>query len=404
MKTLYFDCFAGASGNMILGGLIGLGVDIDQLVQRLRGLSPVDFAIDIKTVDRSGISSIHATVKVPAENGHRHLSDIDRIISDSNLYSRVKTRSLAIFRSLAEAEAKVHGISVEKVHFHEVGAMDAIIDVVGSCIGFEMLGIERFICSKIHVGSGFVEMAHGKYPVPPPAVAELLRGVPVYSTEITGELITPTGAAIITTLCVSYGALPEMVVECTSYGAGTREYKNFPNTLRLMLGESEPARTGTLEVAGDTLLDNLVLLETNLDDISSQVLGFVMERSLEIGALDCWFTPIQMKKNRPATMLSVLCSADERESILKMLYSETTTLGIRIVNIERNSLPRESVQVTTEYGSIDVKVARYGTKIVNVMPEYEHVRNLAIEKGVPFRVVQAAAVAGFKGISTSAAS
>ena len=404
MKTLYFDCFAGASGNMILGGLIALGVDKDHLVEQLRSFCPVEFSIDIETVDRSGIAATHATVNIPAENGHRHLSDINGIISESNLVPLVKNRSLAIFRRLAEAEAKVHGIVVENVHFHEVGAMDAIIDVVGSCIGFEMLGIERFACSKIHVGSGFVEMAHGKYPVPPPAVAELLSGVPVYSTEITGELITPTGAAIISSLCDRYGILGEMVVERTAYGAGTRQYANFPNALRLMLGESESAGDGSQKVQGGTLLDNLVLLETNLDDISSQVLGFVMERSLDLGALDCWFTPIQMKKNRPATMVSILCTADKKEPLSGMLYFETTTLGIRSVNIERNSLRRETVQVVTAYGIVDVKIARYGDKIVNIMPEYEHVRDLAIEKRVPFRVVQAAAVAGFKGVSLSAAS
>lgn len=404
MKTLYFDCFAGASGNMILGGLIALGVDKERLVQELKSLSPVEIRIDIESVNRSGIAATHIRVNVPEEEHHRHLSDIDRIIKDSNLDPRVKSRSLAIFAKLADAEAKVHGIDVEKVHFHEVGAMDAIIDVVGSCIGFEMLGIQRFVCSKIHVGSGFVEMAHGKYPVPPPAVAELLAGIPIYSTEITGELITPTGAAIISSLCESYGALPEMVVEHTAYGAGTREYAKFPNALRLMLGESECERGHAPAMADGTRIDNLVLLETNLDDISSQVLGFVMERSLELGALDCWFTSIQMKKNRPATMLSVLCSTDNKESIAELLYSETTTLGIRFVNIERNSLPRETVRVVTEYGTVDVKVARYGDKIVKVMPEYEHVRRLALEKGVPFRIIHVAAVTGFKGVSISAAS
>ena len=405
MKTLYFDCFAGASGNMILGGLIALGIDKEQLIQELNSLSPVEFGLEIETVNRSGISATHVRVNVPEEKYHRHLSDINTIISGSNLPSRVKERSLAIFARLADAEAKVHGINVEKIHFHEVGAMDAIIDVVGSCIGFEMLGIERFVCSKIHVGSGFVEIAHGKYPVPPPAVAEMLIGLPIYSTEIAGELITPTGAAIISTLCDSYGVLPEMIVEQTVYGAGTREYENFPNALRLMLGESEAVLADeNQKMAGGTLLDNLILLETNLDDISSQILGFVMERSLELGALDCWFTPIQMKKNRPATMLSVLCATGKKEPIAEMLYFETTTLGIRSVNVERNSLPREIVQVATEYGSVDVKVARYGDKIVNVMPEYEHVRRLAVENRVPFRIVHAAAVAGFKGVSISAAS
>lgn len=409
MKTLYFDCFAGASGNMILGGLIALGVDKDELVLELQGLSAAEFDIEIKTVDRSGISATHVKVVVPEEKAHRHLRDIEKIILDSNLSDLVKKRSIAIFTRLAEAEAKVHGINVEKVHFHEVGAMDAIIDIVGSCIGFELLGVERFICSKIHVGSGFVQMAHGKYPVPPPAVAELLSDIPIYSTEIEGEMITPTGAAIISSLCDSYGVLPEMTVEFTGYGAGTREYKDFPNALRLMLGETLDAEaSASVRVKNDSLhettkSEDLALLETNLDDISSQVLGFVMERSLELGALDCWFTPIQMKKNRPATMLSVLCSIDKKEPIAEMLYSETTTLGIRFVNIERNSLPRETVVVVTEFGSVDVKVARYGDKIVNVMPEYDHVRALALQKGVAFRVVHAAALAGFKGVSLSAA-
>ena len=406
MKTLYFDCFAGASGNMILGGLIALGVDKDELVRELRSLSAVDFSIEIERVDRSALAAIHVKVVVPEEKGHRHLRDVEKIILDSCLADRVKERALKIFVRLAGAEAKVHGIDVQKVHFHEVGAMDAIIDVVGSCIGFELLGVERFVCSKIHVGSGFVKMAHGTYPVPPPAVAELLNGVPIYSTDVEGELITPTGAAVISVLCDSYGSLPEIVVEQIGYGAGTREYPAFPNALRLMLGETDALvrERDDRTLNENTLTDRLVLLETNIDDISPQVLGFAMERSLELGALDCWFTPIQMKKNRPATMLSFLCSAEKRETITNMLYAETTTLGIRSANVERSSLPRETVKVETEFGIADVKVARFADKIVNVMPEYEHVRRLAIESGVPFRVVHAAVLANFKGLSRTAGS
>ncbi len=405
MKTLYFDCFAGASGNMILGGLIALGVDKDELIRQLKRLSTVEFTIEMEQVNRAGISAIHAKVLVPNEKAHRHLRDIEKIVLDSSLSDRVKERSVKIFTRLADAEAKVHGIDVQNVHFHEVGAMDAIIDVVGSCIGFELLGVERFVCSKIHVGSGFVQMAHGKYPVPPPAVAELLNLLPIYSSEVEGELITPTGAAIISSLCDSYGALPEFMVEQIGYGAGTREYTEFPNALRMMVGEtvSDRAKNRTTDVStvNITRTDELTLLETNLDDISPQVLGFVMERSLELGALDCWFTPIQMKKNRPATLLSVLCSADKRGSIMEMLYVETTTLGIRSVNVERNSLPRETVKVETEFGTVDVKIARFGEKIINVMPEYDHVRNLAIDNNVPFRVVHAAVLANFKGLSLS---
>src|SRR5215204_274083 len=269
MRTLYFDCFAGASGNMILGGLAALGVDRAELHRRLETIAPVEFAIEFTDVDRSGIAAVHAKVIVPDEKTHRHLRDIEKIIDASTVSETVKQRSKAIFRRLAEAEAKVHGTGIEQVHFHEVGAMDAIIDIVGSCIGFEMLGIERFVSSKIHVGSGFINIAHGKFPVPPPAVTELLTGVPFYSTDVEGELATPTGVAIITTLCEEFGSFSEIKIERTGYGAGTREYDSFPNALRLMVGETNAA-------VGDTTTDHLVLLETNIDDLSPQILGFVM--------------------------------------------------------------------------------------------------------------------------------
>ncbi len=240
MKTLYFDCFAGASGNMILGVLVALGVDETALIGQIRLLDITDFTIEFSTKNKSGISAVYADVRVPHENGHRHLSTIEKIIKDSRLSEKIKIRAIKIFTNLATAEAKVHGVDVQKVHFHEVGAMDAIIDVVGACIGFEMLGIEKFVCSKINVGSGFVNMAHGKFPVPPPAVAEILKGAPIYSTEIEGELITPTGAAIIATVCETFGQIPEMTIEKTAYGAGTRDYVDFPNVLRLIMGFQIP--------------------------------------------------------------------------------------------------------------------------------------------------------------------
>ena len=386
MRALYFDCFAGASGNMILGALIAAGVDSDDLKAELQKMDIPDFELELEIVDRSGIASTHVTVRVPKERGHRHLSDIEKIISGSALSETVKTRSTAIFRRLAEAEGKVHGISVEKVHFHEVGGMDAIIDVVGSCIGFEMLRIENFACSKIHLGSGFVEMSHGKFPVPPPAVAELLRGVPVYSTEVEGEPITPTGAAIISTLCDSYGSIPEMLVEDTAYGAGTRTYEKFPNALRILIGETAGEQTSTVS-------EQLILLQTNIDDASPQILGFVMERAFELGANDCWFTPIQMKKNRPATMLSVLCSEEKKHQITELIYRETTSLGVREQRLLRDALARQVIQVSTEYGSIDVKIGMLDGKIVNAMPEYDQVQEAAREHGVPFSKVRDAALA-----------
>ena len=386
MRTLYFDCFAGVSGNMILGGLIALGVDRRELTDRLRKLAPRGFELQIENVARSGISATHLNVIVPDEKKHRHLADIEKVISEAELSEMVKRNATAIFRRLAEAEAKVHGIEIEKVHFHEVGAMDAIIDIVGACIGFEILGIERFVCSKIHVGSGFVEIAHGKYPVPPPAVAELLHGIPFYSTEITGELATPTGVAILATVCESFGPVPEMTVEATAYGAGTREYEKFPNVLRMVIGEVEFVNT-TRGAA-----QNLIQLETNIDDLSPQILGYVMERSFELGALDCWFTPIQMKKNRPAVMLSVLCEPAARVALTDLIYTETSTLGIRVKPVERECLDREIVSVETAYGPIDVKIGKLDGRIVNSMPEYEQVRTAASASGVSFRDVRDAAL------------
>jgi pyridinium-3,5-bisthiocarboxylic acid mononucleotide nickel chelatase len=389
MRTLYFDCFAGASGNMILGALIGLGVDRDRLVAEIGKLGLSGYDIRFEQVDRSGISSIHVDVKVPNEHAHRHLRHIREIIDKSELGDSVKRRMIAIFTRLAEAEAKVHGIDLDEVHFHEVGAMDAIIDVAGACIGFEMLGIQRFVSSKIHTGSGFVQMEHGKFPVPPPAVSELLRNIPIYSTEIEGELITPTGAAIISTVCDSYGALPDLTVEQTGYGAGTRTYDGFPNVLRLFVGDSAPVE---VRAGSDQITEDLIVLETNLDDVSPQVLGFLMERSLELGALDCWFTPVQMKKSRPGTLVSILCRASERMTLSDLLYRETTTIGIRVREVIRESLPREVRKVSTMYGTIGVKAAYLNGETVNVMPEYDDVASAATDHGVPFNTVWEAAL------------
>jgi len=385
MKTLYFDCFAGASGNMTLAALVSLGVDKTALIEQLRRLNISDFNIEFSTVDRSGISAVYADVKVPHERVHRHLSDIKKIINESTLSEAVKERAVAIFTRLAEAEAKIHGIEVEKVHFHEVGAMDAIVDVVGACIGFEMLGIERFTCSKVHVGSGFAQMAHGRFPIPPPAVAELLTRAAIYSTDIEGELITPTGAAIISTVCESYGAIPELKVERTGYGAGTREYKDFPNALRIILGETD---RNAISDHRPLTTDHLVLLETNIDDLSPQILGYVMDKAFLLGALDCWFTPIQMKKNRPATMVSVLCDLSKKDDITALLYSETSTLGVRLTYVDRECLPREVVKVRTEHGEVAVKIARFNDKIVNAKPEYDQVREIAERIHKPLKEVE----------------
>ncbi|MCD9187414.1 MAG: nickel pincer cofactor biosynthesis protein LarC [Pyrinomonadaceae bacterium] len=404
MKTLYFDCFAGASGNMILGALVALGIDRNKLIEELKKLDIADFEIEFSVKNKAGISAIHADVKVPEEKTHRHLHNIEKIINDSRLNDSVKERAIKIFTKLAEAEAKVHGIDVKKVHFHEVGAMDAIIDVVGACIGFEMLGIEKFVCSKIHVGSGFVNMAHGKFPVPPPAVAEILQNMPIYSTEIEGELITPTGAAIIAAVCEEFGQIPEMRIEKTAYGAGTRDYVDFPNVLRLILGKT----TNQLRITNYELREKsneqrttnneqLILIETNLDDISPEILGFVMERAFEADCLDCWFTPIQMKKNRPATTISILCENGKVEIFKELLFTETSTLGVRISNIDREFLERETQKIETEFGEIALKIAKYNGKIVNVKPEYDQMREIAVKSKIPVKEIERRILREIKG-------
>ena len=382
MKTLYFDCFAGASGDMILGAMVAAGVEPGFLREQL-SLLPVDgFSINFETVSKSGLSATYARVETAPEHKHRHLSDIKKIIESSRLSDAVKQRAVQIFTRLAEAEAHVHNEPVDHVHFHEVGALDAIVDVVGAAICFEALRIDRFICSPIHVGSGMVKMAHGQFPIPPPAVTELLKGVPFYATDIKGELLTPTGAAIITTVCNEYGPIPQMMTETTGYGAGTREYQDFPNVLRVLLGETED-KSATDE--------RLWMLETNLDDVSPQIIGYVMDRVLECGALDCFFTPVQMKKNRPGVLLSVLCGREEKEAVMRLLFMETTTLGVRSYEVTRRALERSLVRVETQYGPIDVKVAHLDGRVVNEMPEFEQCRQAAASANVPLKVVEEAA-------------
>jgi len=379
MKTLYFDCFAGASGDMILGALVAAGVDKAKLLEQLSLLKVDGFAVDFVTVEKSGLSALHARVQTAHEHKHRHLSHIRTIIQDSQLSDSVKQRAIAIFTKLAEAEARVHNEPVEQVHFHEVGALDAIVDVVGAAICFDLLEVDHFVCSPIHVGSGTVEMAHGRFPVPPPAVTELLKGVPFYSTDLKGELLTPTGAAIITTVCNEYGPIPQMRVEYTGYGAGTREYEKFPNVLRVMIGEVD---------SGGVTDEKLWMIETNLDDVSSQILGYVMDRAFELGARDCYFTAVQMKKNRPGVLLSILTEENRKSELMDLLFTETTTLGVRTYEVMRRALDRELVKVETPYGLIDVKVAKLNGRVVNEMPEFEQCREAAQKAGVALKEVE----------------
>jgi len=365
---------------MMLGALVSAGVEQRTLVDHLQLLGVKGWKIDFEQVDRSGISSTYARVQTAHEHAHRHLSDIHKIIYQSGLKQSVKERAATIFSRLGEAEARVHNQPVEKIHFHEVGAIDAIIDVCGAAICFDLLGVDDFISSPLRVGFGMTEMAHGRFPIPPPAVAELLKGKPVYAGDIEGEFVTPTGAAIITSVCDRFENVPPMRIESTGYGAGTRNPKGFPNVLRVLLGEIGPAAVD----------ETLLMIETNIDDMSPQIFGYVTERAFEMGALDCYLTQTQMKKNRPGTVISILCRPGDREKFLGLLFAETTTLGVRSYEVHRRALARETVRVETQFGSIDVKVARGHNGHVNVMPEFEQCRAAAAAANVPLREVQEA--------------
>jgi hypothetical protein len=314
----------------------------------------------------------------------RHLHHVEEIITDSDLPDEVKQRGLDVFRRLAQAEAKVHGAPVESIHFHEVGAMDAIVDVMGAAIGLWLLGVEKAYGSPVHVGRGTVKCAHGVLPVPAPATLELLQGVPIYGRDVDAELVTPTGAAVLTTVAESFGEIPLMRVKQIGYGAGTRELP-IPNLLRLSIGETDTAEEGYEK-------DTATLIETNIDDMNPQWYEHVSARLFEAGALDVFLTPIQMKRGRPATQLSVLVTEAHRADVLDILFAETTTIGVRAHPVRRWKLTREIISVETPYGPIDVKIARRGETVLNITPEHRDCQRVAAERGIPLKQVHRAAL------------
>jgi uncharacterized protein (TIGR00299 family) protein len=417
MRTLYLDCFAGASGDMFIGALLDCGLDFEFLKAELAKLGVEGYELSLARVDRSGISSAKFDVHLntdghshthhhhehshdhdhhhhehshePHHHDHRALSQIKHLISASALSAPVKERAQAIFQRIGEAESKIHGIPIETVHFHEVGAIDSIVDIVGACIGLEALRIERIVSSPLHVGSGTFNCAHGTYPVPGPATAEILKGVPIYSKEIEGELVTPTGAAIIATLASGYGNLPAMKVERVGYGAGTRSYPKFPNVLRAILGNTE-------EASSEETPATIVVLEANIDDLNAQVFGYLMEKALAAGALDVFYTPVQMKKNRPGVLVTLLCRPEDRERMSELIFRETTTLGVRYRTEQREILQREQVAVETVFGAIRIKVARASDgNVVNYAPEFDDCRDAGERHQAAIRVVQMAALQAY---------
>ncbi|MBN1815694.1 MAG: nickel pincer cofactor biosynthesis protein LarC [Anaerolineae bacterium] len=391
MTTIaYFDCFSGISGNMVLGALLDAGLELGRLEAELARLPISGYKLKVETVKRRGMQGTHVEVEVSEHGVERHLHHVEEIITGSDLPQEVKQRGLTIFRRLAQAEAKVHGAPVESIHFHEVGALDAIVDVMGAAIGLWLLGVERVYASPVHVGRGTVKCAHGVLPVPAPATLELLQGVPIYGRDADAELVTPTGAAILTTVTESFGDVPLMRVKQIGYGAGTRELP-IPNLLRLSIG--------TMDVVGETdekaegyEKDTVTLIETNIDDMNPQWYEHVTARLFEAGALDVFLTPIQMKRGRPATQLSVLVTDDLVSEMLDVLFAETTTIGVRAYPVQRWKLAREIVSVETPYGPIDVKVARRGETVLNITPEYQDCQRVATEQGVPLKHVHQAAL------------
>jgi uncharacterized protein (TIGR00299 family) protein len=383
MKVAYFDCFSGISGNMILGALVDAGLDVERLKQELARLKVSGYSLEARTVQRRGLRGIHVQVMVTEEQPQRHLHDIEEIIAGSDMPDPVKGLSLAVFLRLAEAEAHVHGMAVEQVHFHEVGAVDAIVDVVGAALGIWLLEVQQVYASPLHVGRGTVKSEHGVLPVPAPATLQLLQGVPIYGRDVDAELVTPTGAAIITAIAEGFGEAPAMQVAQIGYGAGTHDLA-LPNLLRVAIGETTEQITGYDE-------DVVTLIETNLDDMNPQWYDYVMERLFEAGALDVFLTPIQMKQNRPGVQLSILVPTQRVKEVLEPLFDETTTLGVRTERVLRWKLSRESISVRTPYGVVAAKVARKRGRVMNIKPEHRDCRRLAAEHHVPLKeVVQAA--------------
>lgn len=382
MKIAYFDCFAGASGDMILGALLDAGLPLEHLKRELAKLGLSHYDVGRADVVKNGISGSQALVRVEHDHHdhhHRHLADIAAIIEKSALAPVVKQDSLKIFRRLAEAEAKVHNTSPEKIHFHEVGAMDAIIDVVGGVIGLHALGIDTIICSPLHVGTGTVECAHGTLPVPAPATAELIRGKPIYATGVQGELLTPTGAAILTTLAGDFGPLPPMTVEGIGHGAGTAD-RSIANMLRVFIGSVH--ETGKMYAVEQT-----ATLETTIDDMNPQIYDYLIEKVLQMGALDIFCTTVQMKKNRRGTLVTILCRPEMVTPLSEILFRETTTIGLRWRLDNRFTLERGFIAAKTRFGEISCKAATQGGELVNVMPEYEECKRVAIDQKVPLKTV-----------------
>lgn len=381
----------GVSGDMFLASLIDLGVPLRAVMAGIRRLPVARVGIRLTRETRHSVTASCFRVPRMEERHHRTFKDIKALINKSSLEKGVKDLSVAIFRRVAEAEALIHGTTVDKVHFHEVGAMDSIIDIVGAAIAIDCLKPDKIISSPIALGSGWTKTMHGTLPVPAPATLEILRGAPVFAGDAPFELTTPTGAAIVMTLAEGYGAMPAMTIEKIGYGAGKKDFKEKANVLRAVLGSMQ---RDTRRGAHDT--EDLIVIETNIDDMNPQIAGYLMERLLKAGALDAFITPVYMKKSRPGVLLTALSKDVDKERLLGIIFSESTSLGIRTCPVQRHCLERRSVQVETVMGRVRVKTALKGKTVMNAQPEYEDCRKIAEEKGVPLKDVMDMARAALK--------
>ena len=388
-RILYFDCFSGASGDMILGALVDAGLPVDALRQALGSLAVGEYTIAVDRVDRAGVAATKFEVREAGSHAdapktghshhHRSIKTITTLIDGCALSPSGKAKAIGLFRRLAETEATIHQMPVDQVHLHEVGALDSIIDIVGSVFGLEWFGADQIAASPLNVGSGTVICQHGTFPVPAPATAKLVEGVPIYSKGAPVELLTPTGALLITGYASSYGVIPPMTIEKIGYGAGDRSFTDAPNVLRLLVGES----------TASSLLERIVVIECEIDDMNPQIFGTLMDQLYAAGALEVFYVPIQMKKNRPGTLVTAIAYPERREALSSILFRETTTIGLRYQEVFRERLDREQVRVETPMGPVQFKLARLAGRVVNAAPEFDDCARLAAARGLSVKEVQA---------------
>jgi len=419
-RVLYFDCFSGISGDMTLGAFVDAGLPLAELQRALGSLALGDAHVHAERVLRTGVSatkfSVHehrhgtgshqhgagshehgAGSHEHGADSHRSLAEIYRLIDTSALSKSGRDRARAMFQRLGEAEAAIHGTPIEKVHLHEVGALDSIIDIVGTVFAMEWAGADRVVASPLNVGGGMVQSAHGRFPVPAPATLKLLGDAPVYSGDVQKELVTPTGALIVTTYATSFGPIPSMTIERVGYGAGDRDDPKTPNVLRVLIGEEAVRGAGAPGVIDDAPGDRVTVVECEIDDMNPQIFGVAMDKLYAAGALEVFYVPVQMKKNRPGTLLTVIVPPARRQAIADVIFRETTTIGLRHYEVARECLQREIVSVETPLGAVRFKIARRDGKVVNATAEFDDVVRLAASNNLPVKEVQAIAVRAYAG-------